>query len=154
MLHSIVVSLSITFGSPSGAEFELTINPTLLIDAPLTRVMPSTSGQGEYWAVTLPHLILIDETAVPPAERARLLREESTHAEQWTALGPWYPIVWAFTLGEALEPYSPREFYHTGEMHLDWNRMWTPDEQLAQRCPLLRVANHNLSLLPCWAAQE
>lgn len=150
MLHSIVVSLSIVFGGPE-TLVTLDVNPTFIVNAPIRDVLPAPGEDVWFNAVTLPHLILLDESAMrTPGERALVLREEALHAEQWSALGPTYPIAYALTLGRAFEPYDLLEVRQHGYQNPDFNRMWQPTPTLAQRCPLIRINNNGLSILPCW----
>ena len=149
MLHSIVVTLSIVFGGPE-TTVTLDVNPTFVVNSPVSEWFPRPSESAWFAAVTVPHLIVID-SSMSAGDRERLLREELVHAQQWTALGPWFPVAYGLTLGEPFEPYSPRVFWRTGRhSDPDLNRMWKPTPTLAQRCPLLRINNNGLSILPCW----
>jgi|SRR5690625_1169402 len=153
MLHSIYVTLVITL---SPVTVELDINPTFLVDLPINNVLPAPDDSAGFHGFTLPHLIILDEsTIVNSYTRARLLEEELTHAKQWSALGPWYPIAYAATLGRPFEPYDPVDYWLTGVTPVpDNSTMWVPDVNLAQRCPLLRLSSvDGFKVLPCWFSE-
>lgn len=151
MLLSIYVSLTITFGPPITATLD--VNPTFIVEAPVERVL---GGLGtRVHAVTLPHLILIDpyvNTDYSYDERRLLINEEIIHSQQWSALGPWFPVSYAATLGRAFEPYDPLNMEgYSIVRDQDPSRMWIPSPELVQRCPLLRIGSERgFQLLPCW----
>lgn len=148
----ILISLTVVFG---GGETSTTldVNPTFVVDAPIGSWFPRPSDDAWYAAFTLPHLVLIDSGGLEGrTEYERVLREELIHAEQWSALGPWYPVAYVFTLGEPFEPYSPRTFWRTGQ-HIapDFQRMWRPGPELVRRCPLIRLSTQSgLEIMSCW----
>jgi hypothetical protein len=143
-LHSIRVSATIELQT---GDYWIDVDPTFVLELP--------PGNGlDYWGLGLPHLAILQLPDVESDYAAlhsdptlpRRLREtrdavvehEILHTRQWNALGPAFPLVYAVSLGAALEPHDD----------FDLSAAWSPPPELEQ-CPLFRFGSSN-GLLPCW----
>lgn len=172
MIYEISIALVIAFGGGQ-TSVQLDIDPTFLIagTTPASAIagslgIPSAHGG---FGMALPHLIFLDDDAIERYNRSwrdacrdygacdyervsrdLILREELLHTEQISALGPGFFLAYAGTLGEAFEPYSPRD----DDVAFDWDNMWLPGPELAGSCPLFRLrfdaGASEASLLPCY----
>jgi len=62
-------------------------------------------------------------------------REELAHIDQMEALGPAFYLAYALTGGEPFEPYRMRQ----GDYDIDFNRMWTPEDDQRRQFPQFRA---------------
>ncbi len=114
MLLEITVALTLGIGPPT-----LDLNANVVL--PLTR-----NGWGYAW---IPHVAVYD----PEVEW--IGHHEMKHLNQWTALGPAFPVAYALTAGREFENYIQDTY------------MWVPDNPM--RCPLLRIRD-GIHFMPCW----
>jgi hypothetical protein len=169
MLYALAITLAITLDGFTPVHATLEVNPTFLVSAQFPA--PHTG-------MALPHLIIVDLPALtrldsftgfhaPPAGgwenphgntitslKDLAIQEEYLHTRQFSALGPAFYLVYALTLGEALEPYSPRNRPEGNSNLSDFSSMWQPSNEQARACPLLRFewggGTGSGSFLPCY----
>lgn len=147
MLHSIAVTLSVTLAGFTPTSAQLDVDPVFRLAHPPLVSAAAFPRQG----MALPHMIFVNEDRIP-AEigSVAVTREEILHTRQMSALGPAYFLSYAATAGRAFEPYDPLD-YDVHEYHHE--AMWTPTEEEARRCPLVRLrigGGGSASVLPCY----
>lgn len=142
-VFSLLVALTISFG-PSGATFErVDINATIGIPIPNYAKMTRRAAM----ATTIQPFIFYDPTynrsscggcadPDPAARLEHIYRHELAHIDQQTALGPWFWPMYLIAQ-PLLEDYAGYP-------------MWQPDPRWRTNCPLLRIENSAVRLMPCY----
>lgn len=134
-LASLWLALTVTLG-PGPTSVTLEAGAALALELP-------GPGPGRLSGLATPLGYVLWPEGLPADSAPYARWEELQHVEQWTALGPGFVLVYLLTMGEALEPYTPRD----PRSPYDPSSMWAPD---ARRCPMVRMDRAGLAVWPCW----
>ena len=109
-----------------GGNWTLDINPNITLE------INTFNRCGTSW---IPHVTTVSD-CLPEYTREELIRHELGHHDQWSALGPAFPIAYLATRGEPFEDYLSAH--------------WIPPAGMREACPLFRIGNDGVEFLPCY----
>ena len=147
-LLAITVTLTLNFGAPASATWSLDVTPVVLVRADPARIIPGVLASSP-----IPRVVIIrPQGFTDPGYYSSTVSHELVHQRQMDALGPWFYVAYAATLGRPFEPRGnlpqatdPMDLYEP-----DLGTMWQPSQRLAARCPMLRIGSAGTAFEPCW----
>lgn len=158
---AITLTLTLTFGGGQLDQAYLDVNPVFAVHTDyaslLGGILPSSYASG-FAGTTVGNVIFVNDPVLEAADRAdpgygpRFWREELEHTRQWSALGPFFPALYAASEGQPFEPYPIRDLKDYTSDEYDFAAMWQPTRRESERCPAVRFGlwNHGSELYPCW----
>lgn len=146
-LVAITVTLTLTWGPAGITSTRLDVNPLIAVPFNLPESVP---------AMTLPGVLLYKPERSRPNNLGGIrttysalslpwtIPHELHHFRQEAALGPWFWVAYAATVGRAFEPYDPLD----RRPPQNWSNAWMPPPSMTDDYPLLRFDAHGAHLLP------